>query len=338
MSEIRTKEFQRNPLLETLLTELNNDLNPSEERVSRSYLGQAMPHPLILVMGPLRSGTTLLTQWLASTGLVAYPTNILSRFYQAPIIGAKIQRLLTDPLYNFRDELGEFCQKPSFDSDNGKTKGALSPNEFWYFWRRFLPDPERDVWTNEELHNEIDTVTLCAELTGVMDVFQKPFAMKGMLFNYNIPFLDSIFEKALFIQIKRNPIDNAASILEARKRQFGSTSKWYSFKIPEYEKLKSLDPIQQACGQVYYTNKAIDKDLRSICETRKQIIEYEKFCRNPQATFNELTKKLNLAHAGYVGQKQFQRSRHITKNQEELKKMKIALQLFAENDLDMAGN
>ena len=168
-------------------------------------------------MGPMRSGTTLFMQWLANTGLIAYPTNLLSRFYQAPIIGAKIQLLLTDPRYNFRDELGEFTQQSEYKSENGKTKGVLAPNEFWYFWRRFLAEPGRDVWSDDELPKSMDTQTMLAELAGMMNVFEKPFAAKGMLFNYNIPFLDSLFDKVVFVQIKRDPVANVASVLDAQK-------------------------------------------------------------------------------------------------------------------------
>jgi hypothetical protein len=265
-------------LLEKLLNELNENLQPAESQlISRHQQTTGMKYPLILVMGPLRSGTTLFTQWLANTGLIAYPTNLLSRFYQAPIIGAKIQLLLTDPRFNFRDELGEFVQQAEYKSDNGKTKGVLAPNEFWYFWRRFLAEPGRDVWTDHELRQSMDTRTLRAELAGMMDVFQKPFAAKGMLFNYNIPFLDSVLDKVLFVQIKRDPVANAASVLEARKRQLGSEAAWYSFLIPEYEELRNLDPISQAAGQVHFINRAVSNGLSTVAENRKLVIDYEEF-------------------------------------------------------------
>jgi len=191
----REGQFRRNELLEKLLIELNIDLQPSEQAlIQNCQPNKGLPYHLILVMGPLRSGTTLFMQWLANkwlanTGLFAYPTNLLSRFYQAPIIGAKIQLLLTDPRFNFRDELGEFAQQAEYRSENGKTKGVLAPNEFWYFWRRFLAEPGRDVWTDAELRQSMDIRTMLAELAGMMQVFQKPFAAKGMLFNYNIPFI-----------------------------------------------------------------------------------------------------------------------------------------------------
>lgn len=302
MPDARTPDFRRNELLEELMGNLGADLRPAEDRLVLDYAGKTMPYPIVLVMGPLRSGTTLFMQWLADTGLVAYPSNLLSRFYQTPIIGAKIQLLLTDPRYNFRNELGEFLSRAEYASENGKTRGALAPNEFWYFWRRFLADPARDVWPDEELRNSMDTYTMLAELAGMMDVFQKPFAAKGMLFNYNIPFLDSIFDKALFVQIKRDPAANVASILEARKRQLGSEAAWYSFRIPEYPELENLDAVNQAAGQLYYIDKAVSAGMSAIPESRKMLIRYEDFCVEPHAVFGRLLAKLgldpNIAYAG----------------------------------------
>lgn len=308
MSETRTTQFRRNELLENLLAELGGDLQPAENRLAAHYQqATGMRYPLILVMGPLRSGTTLFTQWLANTGLFAYPTNLLSRFYQAPIIGAKIQLLLTDPRYNFRNELGEFAQQSEYISENGKTTGALAPNEFWYFWRRFLADPGRDAWTDDALRQGMDTRTMLAELAGMMDVFQKPFAAKGMLFNYNIPFLDSILDKVLFVQIKRDPVTNVASVLDARKRQLGSEAEWYSFRIPEYEQLKSLDPIAQAAGQVHYINQAVSAGMDAVAESRKLIVQYEDFCRSPRQVFDGLAEKLgsSVVCGGYQGPEKF---------------------------------
>ena len=269
-----------------------------------------MEYPLVLVMGALRSGTTLFTQWLSNTGMVSCPTNLLSRFYRAPILGAKIQLLLTDPRYNFRDELGEFAREAEYRSENGKTRGVLAPNEFWYFWRRFLVEPDRDVWSDEELRRGMDIETMRAELCGVMEVFEKPFAAKGMLFNYNIPFLNSVFDKILFVFIKRDPVTNIASVLDARKRQLGNVSEWYSFKIPEYEQLKNFGPIEQAAGQVHFINRAIGLGLSNVAQDRKMVVQYEEFCRNPQGVFAELQDRLGIAKdQPYCGPEKFEVTR-----------------------------
>jgi hypothetical protein len=286
----RTAGFTRNEALEALLHSLNSSLAVAEDQLISGY---AVPEfPIVLLVGPLRSGTTLIMQWLASTGVVAYPTNLLSRFYGAPVLGAKIQLLLTDPKYNFRNELGELLQQIQYSSENGKTQGTLAPNEFWYFWRRFLPEASRDVWTDEELRAKFDSRTMLAELAGLTDVFKKPFAAKGLLFSYNIRFLNEILDKAIFVQTQRDPMFNIQSALHARERQLGTKQEWYSFKIPEYESLKALEPVAQVAAQVACINRAVASGMASLPEQRKMLVHYESFCANPRKTFDELADKL----------------------------------------------
>jgi hypothetical protein len=321
----RTESFARNIKLENLLKDINSSLSAAEEKTLSNYRVPELP--VIFIVGPLRSGTTLFMQWLANTGIVCYPTNLLSRFYQAPIIGAKIQLLLTDPAYSFRDELGEFMQHTEYASQNGKTKGVLAPNEFWYFWRRFLAEPERDVWTDDELRQSMNTQALLSELAGIVDVFQKPFAAKGLLFNNNIPFLDSLFENVLFVQIERDPVSNVASVLDARKKQLGREDQWYSFKIPEYEELKHLPPVTQVAGQVHYINKAVSTGMGKVSAARKITISYENFCADPAQVFTEMTTKLGLSHCKYDGPSHFNITRAgDNRNQTEIES---AVRLFA---------
>lgn len=283
----RKNEFKRNDRLEILLRDLNGQLGIAEPAALDRYADYP-DYPVIFVMGPLRSGTTLFMQWLAHTGLVAYPSNLLSRFYGAPVIGAQIQLLLTDPRFNFRNEILDFNSAIGFDSENGKTSGALAPNEFWYFWRRFLPFRELDWLPDDELMDTADHAGLVAELTALTRAFGRPFALKGMIMNYNIAFLRKIFTKAIFIQIVRDPIANIASVLAARQRQSGDESTWYSFKIPEYPALKELEPLQQAAGQVFFINRAVSEGMAAIDDSAKLIVRYEEFCRSPETVHHRL--------------------------------------------------
>jgi hypothetical protein len=293
----RAEAFRRNARLEDLLTILNGLLRCSEQAALRRFSGDQEHYPVVFVMGPHRSGTTLFMQWLANTGAVAYPTNILSRFYGAPLIGAQVQLLLTDPRYAFRNEMIDFNGAIAFDSDVGKTTGALGPNEFWHFWRRFLPFQELDWMADDDLFKVVDHESLVAELTSLTRVFGKPFALKGMILNYNIGFLDAIFADALFVQFKRDPVANVASILEARKRQLGSEREWHSFKIREYRQLQHLDPIAQSAGQVHYITRAVTQGMAALDTSRKLVVGYEEFCENPRAVFDRLAEKLDIGES-----------------------------------------
>ncbi|PAU72286.1 sulfotransferase [Vreelandella alkaliphila] len=287
--ENRAKQFLRVSELENLLTELNSNLAGANER----YLENAQERfSKIFVMGPLRSGTTLFTQWLANTGLAAYPTNMLSRFFGAPLVGAKIQQLLTDPRYNFRNEIMDFNSDINFSSDNGKTKGALAPNEFWYFWRRFLPFDEMDYMPADELRQKANLAGFRDELNALANIFEKPFAMKAMIMNQNIPELAEQFDKPLFIWIRRDPIFNIQSALEARKRQYGDINTWYSFKIKEYPHLKDLNPLESVAGQIAAINRSVEQGFSALPDHKKLVVRYEDFCQRPEHYYNEITRRL----------------------------------------------
>lgn len=321
LSNNRAPEFERNNTLEILLHELADDMVDSEKKLEKKYLKVNQKYPLILLVGPLRSGTTLFLQWLANTGAFAYPTNLLSRFYHSPILGTKIQLLLTDPRYRFRYELQEFQQATEYNSENGKTRGALSVNEFWYFWRQYFDNPSRDVWSDIELEKSLDSESLRSALIGMMDVLNKPLAAKGMLFNYNIPLINKLFDKLIIIQLIRDPVSNISSALSARKRQCGNINEWYSFDIPEKSELQNHDPLKQVAGQVQCINNAINRGLIKIPEYRYLKVNYEEFCIAPERIYEKLRKLLDtqgfLIGEKYSGPNEF--IAHYYKSNNEIK-------------------
>jgi hypothetical protein len=289
MSTERRSRHQRNEKLERLLSELSAVLAPAEAEIAADF---DMPkYPPIFVVGPPRSGTTILMQWLAATNRFAYPTNLLSRFYAAPWIGAKIQQLLTDPDYDFRDELFDMKGDVTFRSTLGKTIGALAPNEFWYFWRRFIPNEEPRHLSPEE-ERAIDGKGLASELAALESVFDKPVAMKAMIVQYNIPTVSACFDRALFLHVRRAPLYNVQSILEARVEYYGTRDAWYSAKPAEYAMLSREDCFRQAAGQVHFTHRAIEQGLSAIDPSRSLDVSYEDLCLAPAETYRALVDKL----------------------------------------------
>jgi hypothetical protein len=288
--------------------------------------------PVVLIVGCTRSGTTLFLQWLASTTRFAYPSNLLSRFYGAPYVGAKIQRLLTDPKFDFRQEFFDLESRISFESNLGKTRGALEPNEFWYFWRRFLPDRETH-YLDERSLAEVDAVKLVAELAAIEDALGKPLALKGNIIRYNVPYVSSILDRVLFVYVKRHPFYTAQSLLKARVKYYGDQGTWYGLKPEEYSWLKDLDPFEQVAGHVYFTNHAIETGLGSIDAARGLAVSYEQFCTMPERVFGQLVGK--FAEQGcrvdwdYTGPDQFRSTNQVRLSAEECKRIIDAYKGFS---------
>jgi hypothetical protein len=175
------------------------------------------------------------------------------------------------------------------------------------------------------LKASVDVNRLRSELAGVIEVFDKPFAMKGMMFNYNIDFLAHLFPEAIFIYVKRDPLTNIASALEARERQYGDLNRWYSFKIPEYTWLKERDPHEQVAGQIYHINRAVASGLESVSEDRKISVSYEAFCDNPSELYEALQERLKMFDLGpYTGPDSFE----VSPRSEVLPDIQRAYELF----------
>ncbi len=280
-------QYRKDPLLEERLSELTSLLVPAEQEATLAF--KLPERPTVFVMGPGRCGSSVLMQWLASTGKFAYPTNLLSRFYGALYIGSRIQQILTE--LDHRGEIFDFNDEQRFSSDQGKTKGALAPNEFWYFWRRFFPFDIGGFLTDEQLE-QADGAGFAAELAAMEYAFQKPVAMKGMIANWNIPYIAELLPKSIFIHVTRHPYYNVQSKIIARDKYFGGRQRegWYSFKPEEYEQLKDLDPIEQVAGQVFFSNQAIEKGLSSVKPERAIRVSYETFCNSPRDTYHSIVK------------------------------------------------
>ncbi len=286
----RTERFQRNPALEQLLSELNKHLAPADTAASAGW--DRPKYPVLLVIGPPRSGTTLLLQWLAELGHFAYPTNLLARFYAAPYLGALINRLIGDPQFNYGDELFDHSLGArQYRSDLGKTQGMLQPSEFWYFWRRFIPNDQAEPLDAAALQS-VDGQGFLRGIAALQAAYDKPWAMKGIILQYNLAYLDRLFERVIFLYTRRDSADNARSLLQARQRYFGDPSKWFSVRPPNSEQLLSLSPAQQVVGQVELTRRSIEHEFSAIAPNRRLTIDYASFCADPAQTYRALAAAL----------------------------------------------
>lgn len=334
---MRVKNYKKNGKLERLLKELNELLAPAEQAAIQDY--RQPRYPLLLIVGGPRTGSTVMMQWLANTGAFAYPSNLLSRFYGAPYIGAKIQLMLTHPEYNFKDEFEDFTRQLSFESDLGKTRGILAPNDFWYFWRRFIPNTE-PVYLEEADLQKVNVRGFLSELAAIEAVFDKPLAMKAMILEQNLPFLAKIFENGIFLYLKRHPFYNIQSLLEAREKFFGTRQRWYSIKPREYDFLSRLeDPIMQVAGQVYYKNKIVQEGLSQLHHSRWLAVDYQDFCRAPARVFRQIREKYRQlgypAKWEYHGPQEFRSANTIRLPEEDVRKIINAYKKFSGEEMTL---
>ncbi|GEM_PF-260378 len=266
----RSTGYARNAGLEVVLGRLTDALGPSAAAAAARYTEPR--HPVILIVGPPRSGSTFLLQRLAATGSFGYPSNLVSRFHSAPFVGALAHRLLLDPELDHRGEMsrglsGEIPRQtedtaggPDGLSTLGKTTGPANVNEFWYAWRAHLPSTASDDMTLDEL-NRIDHAGLRAMAAGLEAGFERPVAMKALILSFHAELLAEMFPTAVFLRLDRDPAETVDSILAARRVHNEDPSAWWSLRPRDIESLQRLPPVDQVAHQVTAIEDALDRAM-----------------------------------------------------------------------------
>lgn len=247
---------------------------------------------MVFIVGCARSGSTLLLQWLAASGVFCYPSNIISRFPADPYTGALVQRVLHD--FDHRGEVFPDRSRPaSFRSKLGRAQGATEPHDFGYFWRsRFTFGT-----TQAELAQVPDDDRLrsaAMDLRAMQAVFDRPLVMKAMQMNWHLHLLDRMVPGCFFLHTERDPVDNALSLLQARREYFGDERQWYSFRPAEYDRIATLPPFEQALAQVHYTDRAIELQARTLGPGRSLRVGYAELCNGPAMLFQRIMALIGM--------------------------------------------
>lgn len=277
---------------EDFLALLNESLL-SGERAEEGRLS-APTLPTLLIVGAPRSGTTLLTQWLADLGF-GVPTNQLARMFRAPYVGGLVQRLLTDSELNFRGELS-VASGENFASEAGKTVGLLAPHEFFYFWREYLPlDVARPLTQDER--SRADMAGLAAGLARLEAGLERALAMKAIIAQYDAALLHEHLPKAVFLHIVRDEVDNVESLLRIRERVHGSEEEWFSVRPSGSALVDSEPPVVQVAAQVAWTNDDLTRTLADIGADHSIRIDHSALCRDPAGIHDQIAR--TCAGLGY---------------------------------------
>jgi len=262
---------------ENFLEELNQTLKAKEQEWYREF---PVEHPFLFVYGLPRSGTTLITQLIAHSMDVGFINNLMARFYLAPIHGIRFSRAL------FGDQ-----RSTDFRSDYARTHDLTDIHEFGYFWRYWL---KKETFTGvtraREVEKEIDWKGLKLILSNIQHEFGKPMIFKNIFGSYHQERLNKVLGKVLYIYIKRDILDSAISILEARKRYYTDLNTWWSYMPVEYDKIKDLNYWEQIAGQVYYLNRYYDRMSEKLSNVL--VIEYQKLTENPSEILDIINQKV----------------------------------------------
>jgi hypothetical protein len=262
-----TVAYRKDQEEEKFLQRFNNILAPFQEE---DYQDLPEVYPTLHIIGVPRSGTTLLSQLVSAHLRVGYINNLIAAFWRAPVYGIRLSKKLIPP-----------GMPSSYQSTFGRSMQINEPHEFGYFWSSLL-NYEEMLQQDEAFAERINWERVRLILTNMTHAFGRPVAFKSVLLCWHIAHMQSVLPKSCFVRIRRDPVQNAISLLYYREQFLGSVERWVSLKPAEYQWLKDKPYWQQVVGQIYYLEKATTAQIEKVNGHNVLEVTYAELCDDPK--------------------------------------------------------
>ena len=246
-------------LWESIAPRMNDDLIALQRILEdRAASDGALRPPLVHIIGPPRSGTTLALQVLTSSLDIGYITNTAAAFWRAPAVGVILSR-----------HIHQTNRVSAFESEYGRTQGPQEPHEFGRFWLELLG--YRSMTHGDRVPTPIDWDDVRKTLRSITWACQGPVAVKTFVGVWHLEALLAAVPGSIVVRVRRDPVDTTLSLLRMRDARLGSQPGWVSI-VPRTCLTAGLTtPIEQVACQVVSFDREIDQGLAQI--QRKRIIE-----------------------------------------------------------------
>lgn len=230
--------------------------------------------PPIFIIGPPRSGSTLLIQVLTDAFQLAYLTNQHARWFGAPALAERHLAPLRD-------------KKPSdYKSHHGGTSLSYAPAECGAWWYRYFPRVYPFMQPDQPGPAKMEKFR--RSLLWLDRAAQLPFIYKNLYAVHRLRAIQKHVPEALFVVISRNIYDNALSILKARHSANGNFEQWWS--VPVSKNVKNSSAAVQVVSQIESVHDIIERDLNGSSKVFH--IDYDEFCRSVPETLNNFSSFL----------------------------------------------
>ena len=271
-------------------------LRPLEDRL---YRNAPQPQgPILIVVGPPRSGTTLVAQTLIRHLRSNYLNNLTSLFPSAPITA---NRLLPR---NIRPE------QVTTQSFYGRTAKLSGHNDALYLWDRWLGSDRTRVIQDlsEEKKDQMRRF-----FGAFQDHFPGPLVIKNNNLNVCASLIGNILPTAHFVCLHRDQDDLTRSLLVARNTIHGDQRLPYGIGPAGFEKLHPLDSIQ---AQIEFLEGLAQEQQNKLGPHRFWPLAYEDFCSRPAHWVRTFANRLGilLPNEACADLQPFERHRHLRIN------------------------
>jgi hypothetical protein len=233
-------------------------------------------HP-VFIIGPPRTGSTILYQILSNSLDLLYIDNLMDGFHRNLFVGAKLSNF-------FFNNKPHRCYK-SWHGDTFRC-GLHAPSECGRFWYQWIPDRKHYVGREELSPQKIEEIKNI--IYALINKFGKPFLLKNLMNSLRLEMIKQIAPQAKIIFIKRNPLDTALSILRARKETQTPKNELWSVNPKNYKELVKLDEHEMVVKQIYYIEKQIYHDQKLFPKGNFLTVHYEHLCDNTVEEVNKI--------------------------------------------------
>ena len=235
----------------------------------RAGTAELEENPPLFIIGPPRSGTTLLYCVLTSYYRLAYISNFSEHYFRTPVVGAMLERLLEVP-----------AGKSGYHFEYGYISGPGAPHEAGRFWAEIFPASGKG-YVARGTTPAARLQQLRAATAGITRIYKAPVITKSVNNSLRISPIMEALPEARFIVCHRDMTENAISILKARKARNALQTvpdAWWSAEPVETAQLKGKSLAYQAAAQVFYIHRQIAADRARFGTERFVEVNYESFC------------------------------------------------------------
>ncbi len=217
--------------------------------------------PVICLLAPPRSGSTLTYQVLASTIDGMYLTNVWNLFSSTALIGGLISKRI--------------CRNKtsSFESTQGFVPGLCGEAEglaFWSQWTGQTLDEATSQWKSGASLRLKHRINLLAS-------DNRPFITGYLGHVFCIDKLRALFPRAIFVHLSRDLIGNGMSLYRA------SQERWFSTQPKKCN--PQAERLDQIADQLITIHESI---LQQSVSTDTIHVNYAEICRAPRAFIGRL--------------------------------------------------
>jgi hypothetical protein len=241
-----------------------------------------MRAPLFIIGAP-RTGSTLLYQLLIQNFYLSYFNNLQSFFYGSPALIAKLTQ--------------KFQAKKSFrqvrQSHYGYIPGLFSPSESGAIFRYWFDDSNISTQMSSPMGNDIRRTIAYLSTTHAV-----PFIAKNLYNALRLNTISAVLPEAVFIWIKRHPLYAGQSLINMRRKLYGSDDVWASIKPPSYKKIIRCSPFEQVVRQVMDIEDYISRYFGKKKNSKFITVEYEALCDRPKQILDTIEERYEYL-AGY---------------------------------------